>query len=97
MLAAHAALAEGAADALAGSDLPHQDHLIHMPSHIYLRVGRWHDAVAANTRALDVEEQLAQRCAAAGAATAAHAADCVRVLQRMCHPAPPASPPMRAC
>jgi hypothetical protein len=38
---------EDAADVLAGlrhlTALP--GHLIHMPAHIFLRVGRWHDAL----------------------------------------------------
>ncbi len=39
-----AGLAESSADALHGL-LPGLDHLQHMPSHNYMRVGRWSDAV----------------------------------------------------
>ena len=39
------------ADALAAL-APGSGHLVHMPAHIYARVGRWHDAVQANLRAL---------------------------------------------
>ncbi len=34
-------------------------HLIHMPSHIYLRVGRYADAIAVNQRAIAVADQTA--------------------------------------
>ena len=47
--------AEGAADRL--SELNIQiGHMIHMPSHIYARVGRWHDASTANEGALLEDE-----------------------------------------
>ena len=39
--------AEAAADEL-GDLVPVAGHLVHMPAHIYLRVGRYHDAVTAN-------------------------------------------------
>jgi tetratricopeptide (TPR) repeat protein len=42
--------AEAAADRLALL-MPGAGHIVHMPSHIYLRVGRYADAVAANVRA----------------------------------------------
>jgi len=32
-------------------------HLAHMPSHIYCLVGRWHDAVQANQRAIDADNR----------------------------------------
>lgn len=41
--------------------VPGAGHLVHMPSHIYIRVGRYVDAVAANERAIAVDDQyLAQ-------------------------------------
>ena len=43
--------ATAAADRL-GPLMPGAGHLVHMPSHIYLRVGRYADAVAANERAV---------------------------------------------
>ena len=42
--------AEAAADRL-GREVPGIGHLVHMPSHIYLRTGRYHDATLANERA----------------------------------------------
>jgi tetratricopeptide (TPR) repeat protein len=35
---------------------PKAGHLVHMASHIYVRVGRYHDAVVANERAADADE-----------------------------------------
>ncbi len=43
--------AEAAADRLAELDIQ-IGHMIHMPSHIYARIGRWHDASSANERAI---------------------------------------------
>jgi predicted Zn-dependent protease len=43
--------AEAAADRLL-TQMPGAGHLVHMPSHIYWRVGRYDDAVAANTAAV---------------------------------------------
>ena len=42
--------AEPAADEL-GDLVPVAGHLVHMPAHIYLRVGRYHDAITANEAA----------------------------------------------
>jgi len=36
--------------------VPGSGHLVHMPAHIYIRVGRYHDAVLANQRAVKVDE-----------------------------------------
>jgi tetratricopeptide (TPR) repeat protein len=47
--------AEGAADRL--SELNIQiGHMIHMPAHIYARIGRWHDASEANEKAIEADE-----------------------------------------
>jgi tetratricopeptide (TPR) repeat protein len=35
-------------------------HLLHMPSHIYLRVGRYEDAIASNQAAIATDQQYAQ-------------------------------------
>ena len=43
--------AEPSADRL-GKLAPGSGHLVHMPSHIYVRVGRYHDAVVVNERAI---------------------------------------------
>jgi tetratricopeptide (TPR) repeat protein len=36
--------------------MPGAGHLVHMPAHIYVRVGRWADAVAANVHAVHADE-----------------------------------------
>ena len=57
--------AEGAADALANL-VPGSGHLVHMPSHIYFRVGRYQDAALANIRAADIDEAYIAQCNAQG-------------------------------
>ena len=57
--------AVAAADAL-GPLVPVAGHLVHMPSHIYLRVGRYHDAVLANTEASLADENYIAQCNAQG-------------------------------
>lgn len=57
--------AEAAADRL-GSLVPVAGHLVHMPSHIYLRVGRYHDAVIANDKASMADEDYIAQCNAQG-------------------------------
>jgi len=47
--------AEGAADALAAL-APGAPHLVHMPSHIYVHTGRFHEASVANQKALAVQK-----------------------------------------
>jgi tetratricopeptide (TPR) repeat protein len=57
--------AEPHADTL--TDLvPGAGHLVHMPSHIFWRVGRYHDASEANVRAADVDEAYIAQCNAQG-------------------------------
>jgi tetratricopeptide (TPR) repeat protein len=51
--------AEAAADALRGAT-PMVGHLLHMPSHIYMRVGRHGDGIAANRQAIVADERLIQ-------------------------------------
>ena len=46
--------AEAAADRLAQL-MPGAGHIVHMPSHIYWRVGRYTDAVAANQKAVEAD------------------------------------------
>ena len=36
--------------------MPGEGHMIHMPAHIYIRVGRWNDAVQANQHAIHTDE-----------------------------------------
>jgi tetratricopeptide (TPR) repeat protein len=57
--------AERAADVLADL-VPGSGHLVHMPSHIYWRVGRYNDASEANVRAALVDEQYIAQCNAQG-------------------------------
>lgn len=57
--------AEQAADTLADL-VPGAGHLVHMPAHIYWRVGRYHDASEANIRAAAVDEAYIAECNAQG-------------------------------
>ena len=57
--------AEAAADRLAHL-VPGSGHLVHMPAHIYWRVGRYHDASEANVRAAAVDEEYIAQCNAQG-------------------------------
>ena len=41
--------------------MPGAGHLVHMPAHTYLRIGRYHDAVLANERATAAEIDHALR------------------------------------
>jgi tetratricopeptide (TPR) repeat protein len=56
---------EPVADALAPL-APSAGHLVHMPSHIYLRVGRWEDAAEANRKASLADEDYISQCNAQG-------------------------------
>lgn len=42
--------------------IPGSGHLVHMPAHIYARVGRWHDAVIANQRAVEADDAYLAVC-----------------------------------
>lgn len=53
--AANPARAEAAADALRGS-VPMAGHLVHMPAHIYNRIGRYDDSIAVNEAAIAADE-----------------------------------------
>ena len=57
--------AVAAADRL-GSLVPGSGHLVHMPSHIYIRVGRYHDAVVANQKAIAADNDYITQCHAQG-------------------------------
>jgi hypothetical protein len=57
-----AALGESAADSLAfDHPYPSMGHLTHMPGHLYIRLGRWHDAVTTNQAALRADEAGVKR------------------------------------
>ena len=57
--------AEVAADTLADL-VPGSGHLVHMPAHIYWRIGRYNDASEANVRAAAVDEEYIAACNAQG-------------------------------
>jgi tetratricopeptide (TPR) repeat protein len=59
------ARAEDAADKLTDM-VPGSGHLVHMPSHIYWRIGRYYDASEANVRAARVDEDYIAQCNAQG-------------------------------
>ncbi|TKD10113.1 hypothetical protein [Polyangium fumosum] len=54
----HPARARDAAVRL-GDLVPGAGHLVHMPSHIYLRLGHYHDAAMANERAIAADDKYA--------------------------------------
>lgn len=49
--------AESAADRLAAPLAPKSGHLVHMPAHIYHRVGRWKDSIRVNVAAARADEE----------------------------------------
>ncbi len=57
--------AESSADRLAPL-MPAAGHMVHMPAHIYIRVGRYQDAAAANERAIAADEDYLSQCQAQG-------------------------------
>jgi tetratricopeptide (TPR) repeat protein len=62
---ADAAKAEKAADTLY-TLVPGSGHLVHMPAHIFWRVGRYNDAAQANIEAAKVDEDYIRQCNAQG-------------------------------
>ena len=58
-------LAEDSADALAPI-MPGAGHLVHMPSHIFMRLGRYQDAYDINIQAALVDEDYIMQCKAQG-------------------------------
>lgn len=53
--------AEKAADALAMGAMPEAGHLVHMPGHIYYRIGRYKDSIQANVAAAKSDEAYLAR------------------------------------
>ena len=49
-----------------GPLVPNAGHLVHMPGHIWMRVGRYHDAVVANQRAVLADDDYLAQCHAQG-------------------------------
>jgi tetratricopeptide (TPR) repeat protein len=62
---------EAAADRLANL-VPGAGHLLHMPAHIYMRLGRYADASAANERAARADESYITQCRVQGFYPAAY-------------------------
>jgi tetratricopeptide (TPR) repeat protein len=56
-------LAEAAADRLVNL-VPGAGHLVHMASHIYIRVGRYHDASRVNEEAIKADQEYIAMCPA---------------------------------
>jgi tetratricopeptide (TPR) repeat protein len=69
----HAAeMSQHAEDAEASANLlrnlvPGSGHLVHMPSHTYIRIGRYHDGVLTNQKAVAVDSLYLEACHAQGA------------------------------
>ena len=62
----HAEDAETSADLLR-TLVPGSGHLVHMPSHTYIRIGRYHDGVVTNQKAVAVDRLYLEACHAQGA------------------------------
>jgi tetratricopeptide (TPR) repeat protein len=58
-------LSEESADALAAL-MPGAGHLVHMPSHIFIRLGRYQDAYDTNIKAVKVDADYISQCNAQG-------------------------------
>ncbi|MEM9164655.1 MAG: hypothetical protein AAGC54_16515, partial [Cyanobacteria bacterium P01_F01_bin.4] len=67
----HPELAVAVADRLRGL-VPDSGHLVHMPSHIYVRVGRYHDAVTVNEDAIEADNAYLARSHVPSIYTAAY-------------------------
>ncbi|MEM9620683.1 MAG: hypothetical protein AAF993_03480 [Pseudomonadota bacterium] len=63
--AAHPRDGEASADAL-GPLMPNAGHMVHMPSHIYMRVGRYADAYESNRLAAQADSAYIAQCNAQG-------------------------------
>jgi tetratricopeptide (TPR) repeat protein len=61
----HVARAEAAADRLLEL-MPGAGHMVHMPSHIYYRIGRYADASRSNEKAILADEDYITQCRAQG-------------------------------
>ena len=54
-------------------EVPGAGHLVHMPSHIYMNLGRYHQATAANLRAVASDQDYITQCHAQGLYPVAYA------------------------
>jgi hypothetical protein len=62
----HAETAAASADLLRNL-VPGSGHLVHMPSHTYIRTGRYHDGVVSNEKAVLIDSLYVEACHAQGA------------------------------
>ena len=62
----HASKAERYADILARPLVPAAGHLVHMPGHLYYRMGRWKDAMRVNVNAAATDEAFLKTSGEAG-------------------------------
>jgi tetratricopeptide (TPR) repeat protein len=46
--------------------VPGAGHLVHMPAHIYIRTGRYNDAITANERAIEADSEYINQCRTQG-------------------------------
>ena len=46
--------------------MPGAGHIVHMPAHIYMRVGRFADVVSSNQQAVKADEDYIAQCRAQG-------------------------------
>jgi tetratricopeptide (TPR) repeat protein len=51
---------------LLGNLAPNAGHLVHMPAHIYIRTGRYQDAIVANEKAIAADSNYITQCHAQG-------------------------------
>jgi len=63
--ATHPEMAEQSAELLA-SLAPKAGHLVHMPAHIYMRLGRYEDSYDTNAKAVEADENYITSCSAQG-------------------------------
>jgi tetratricopeptide (TPR) repeat protein len=61
----HAEAADASAEILPQL-VPGSGHLVHMPSHIYIRTGKYHEGVLANQAAVEVDSLYMEACHAQG-------------------------------
>lgn len=64
-MSAHAETGVKSADLLMNL-VPGSGHLVHMPSHTYIRIGRYHDGVVSNAKAVLVDSLYTEACHAQG-------------------------------
>ncbi|KAB1158129.1 tetratricopeptide repeat protein [Flavobacterium luteum] len=62
----HAEDAEASANLLR-TLVPGSGHLVHMPAHTYIRIGRYHDGVVTNQKAVAIDSLYLEACHAQGA------------------------------